>query len=231
MKKPAVILALCSAFLSPALLADVIGVKGDSGLWRADFGGELGGVSASTLGFSDEDGQFFHLYVEHPIPLVPNARLSYTDISAERSETLANQQLAQSRIDLSHVDATAYYELLDNWVNLDLGLSVRLFDGAIAFDSVAGDQKIELDDGIPMGYLLAEAELPFTGWSAGAELNYTEYDDYTISDYTVKLRYLFDAVLDVGFEVGYREFTLDLDKGFGADTDLSGPYAAFAAQF
>ncbi|UTF60993.1 TIGR04219 family outer membrane beta-barrel protein [Gilvimarinus sp. DA14] len=229
MKKFATLVALTA--LTPFSFADVLAIKADAGLWRTDYDGELGGIPTSDLGYSDENSRFFHIAFEHPIPLVPNARLAYTDINAGRSIYWEDAQLIDSKIDLSHIDATAYYEILDNWVNIDLGISLRKFDGKISANILDSDNRISVDDVIPMGYALFEAELPFTGWSAGAELNLTDFDDYKISDYTLKLKYLFDAVVDLGFEAGYRNFSLTLDKSYGADLDLTGPYASLVMEF
>ncbi|MDO3386448.1 TIGR04219 family outer membrane beta-barrel protein [Gilvimarinus sp. SDUM040013] len=229
--------AIVTGLITSALMfthatqADAIGVKGDAGIWRSDYSGDISQFDVSDLGFSEEDNQYFHLYVEHPIPLIPNARLSYADINSSTTFSTAGIDLAQARIDLSHVDATAYYELLDNWVNIDAGISLRKFDGKVNVDAGATDANLNLDDVLPMGYLLVEAELPFTGWSAGIEVNYTEFDDYTISDNTVKARYLFDSLINVGFEVGYRQLEVDLSKGFGIDLKLTGPFAGLALHF
>lgn len=229
MKKLASIIALTT--LAPFSFADVLAIKADAGLWRTDYDGDLGGIATSDLGFTDENSRFFHIAFEHPIPLIPNARLAYTDINAGRSISWNDERVVDSTIDLSHIDATAYYEILDNWVNIDLGISLRKFDGKISANLLETDNSISVDDVIPMGYALFEAELPFTGWSAGAELNLTDFDDYKVSDYTLKVKYLFDAVLDLGFEGGYRSFSLTLDKSYGADLDLTGPYASFVLEF
>ncbi|MBU2885075.1 TIGR04219 family outer membrane beta-barrel protein [Gilvimarinus agarilyticus] len=238
--------AVASALVfSPYTLADFIGAKGEAGVWRTDYSGDMGSASADDLGFNQEDGQYARLYVEHPVPLIPNARVSYADISSRKSWELAGAEAGVATINLTHVDVTAYYELLDNWVHLDAGLSLRHYDGEISvaagnlgnllgLDSGWGElvnHSMTLDDALPMGYVLAAAELPFTGWSAGVEINYTEFNDYTISDNTFKVRYLFDAVVDLGFEAGYRQLNFTLDKGFGVDLNLSGPFAGFAFHF
>lgn len=216
---------------TPGTMADVLAIKGDLGVWRTDFDGTAGDSHLSDLGFSDENSQYFHLYAEHPVPLIPNFRLAYADITSTQSLSTAGAGLYTAKMDFSHIDATAYYELLDNWVNLDAGISIRTFDGGVSFDSLITSEKLTIDEFIPMLYLLGEVDLPFTGWSVGLEVNYTEFDDYRISDTTAKVRYLFEAVLDLGFEAGIRQFTLDLDKSFGVDVDLNGPYLGLVAQF
>jgi outer membrane protein len=225
--------AACLCTLSATGWADAIGVKGDIGLWRADYSGELGPAATpiSTLGYNHEDSRFLHLSVEHPVPLIPNFRLGYSDINATRSEPWGNHTSASSNIELTYLDNTAYYELLDNWVSIDAGLTLRVYDGRIGVTTPEYSANMKLDETLPMGYALVEAELPFTGWSAGIEGNYTNFNDYQVTDYTLKLRYLFDSLIDFGVEAGYRRMALTVDKGIGADLTLSGPYAGLAFHF
>ncbi|WP_339615541.1 TIGR04219 family outer membrane beta-barrel protein [uncultured Gilvimarinus sp.] len=223
------LVALC---ISATAHADAIGVKGDIGLWRSDYAGDIGSASTSvgSLGYTDETNRFLHISVEHPIPLIPNFRVGYTDINAGRSVEWEGGS-ASSTIELTHLDNTAYYEVLDNWVSIDLGLSLRIYDGRISLATPNTNESMKVDDVLPMGYLLVEAELPFTGWSAGVEGNYTDFSDYQVTDYTLKLRYLFDSLVDLGVEFGYRNQALNIDQGIGADLTLDGPYAAFAFHF
>ncbi|HEY7885246.1 MAG TPA: TIGR04219 family outer membrane beta-barrel protein [Cellvibrionaceae bacterium] len=223
--------------LSPLSHADFWGIKGDIGSWRPDYSGSLNGgdYSLSELGYGEEDHLYAHLYIEHFFPLIPNFRLSIVDGSSQQSinnpTSINGDTLVTTAVNLSHVDVTAYYELLDNWFNFDLGLSVRKLDGGVSLDTLLSSDSSSMDDVVPMLYAHAELELPFTGWFIGAEANYTEYEDYGISDYTVRVRYLFDAVLDFGLEVGYRDLTLDYDKSFGVEITQGGPFAGFAFHF
>ncbi len=94
------------------------------------------------LGLEGERGNYFYIALEHGIPLLPNVRLAHSDIQESAFNTLSNTislggavfpagaQLATD-IDFSPTDLTFYYEILDNWVNLDIGLTVRKFDGKL----------------------------------------------------------------------------------------------------
>lgn len=225
--------AVCLCTVSATSWADAIGVKGNVGLWRSDYTGDLGPTSTpvSTLGYHHESNRFLHLSVEHPVPLIPNVRIGYSDINATRSVLWDTDASASSSIELTHLDNTAYYELLDNWISIDAGLTLRIYDGHIRFATPANSASMKLDETLPMGYALVEAELPFTGWSAGIEGNYTDFNDYQVTDYTLKLRYLFDSLVDVGVEAGYRRMALTVNQGIGAELTLSGPYAGFAFHF
>lgn len=218
--------------MSAVTQADTITVKGDIGVWRAALDGEAGhsAIPMASLGHGNNSHRFMHLSVEHFVPLVPNYRLAYSDIKATRS-TVWDAGKGHSTIDLTHVDNTAYYKLLDNWINLDLGLSLRTYDGRITIITPDTADRIKIDKVLPMGFVLLEAELPFIGWAAGVEGNYTNFNDYKVTDYSIKLRYLFDSLVDLGFEFGYRSHTLKINKTNGADLTLDGPYAAFAFKF
>jgi hypothetical protein len=51
-------------------------------------------------------------------------------------------------------------------------------------------------------------------------------------DYSAKVSYLFDSVLDLGVEVGYRAITMTIDdEEVQTDIELSGPYAAAIFHF
>lgn len=239
------LLIACSLIiLSPLAHADFWGVKADVGIWQPDYDGDFEATQNNLKAFShgSESNAFFHISIEHPVPFIPNFRLGYSDINSHKTITLNDliedtdivdlpTTSLTTDIDLTHIDATAYYEFLDNWVNLDLGISLRQLDGTIGISSVNLSESITLDEVLPMAYILAEVELPFTGWSVGAEGSFTEFEDYGINDYTLKVRYLLDSVLDVGFEAGYRVLQVDISKSFGADIKLAGPFVALAFHF
>jgi outer membrane protein len=83
-----------------------------------------------------------------------------------------------------------------------------------------------------MLYGKAQFDLPFSGLSIGIEGNYVSYQGDKISDYSAKMSYLFDSVLDVGVEAGYRKFSLTVDEDdLQAKIDLKGPYVAAIAHF
>lgn len=229
------LIAAVILLLSHAACADAVGLRGHAGLWLGDMTGSLGGQSLSfdETSFERENyHQYAHLYVEHPVPLIPNVRLHYSHVEASRQYDAATlENLASARVDLSHVEVTAYYELLDNIVSLDAGLSARKYTGAVGVSALGLSESSDYDHVLPMAYGLVEVDFPLSGWSLGAEGSFTEYNDYRVSDFTARLRYLLDAVVKVGVEAGYREMHMQVDKGFGFDLEVSGPFAALAVHF
>ena len=141
-----------------------------------------------------------------------------------------------SDVDLSHIDGTLYYEILDNWISLDLGITARMFDGdASASGSINGASESDFSGVIPMGYAYAKFELPFTGWFVSGTLNTLSFEDDSITDMNASVGYFSDGlmVLDWGVNVGFRQFSIDAEEldDLYADVDISGPFAEFILHF
>lgn len=244
MKK--VMLASGLLLAAPLASADFLGVYAGAGQWQGDYSGQLGDpdfdVDVSDLGMSESDNNYFYVAFEHPIPLLPNARIQHTSISSKQSgdvgdifridgQTFAPGEI-DSDVDLTHTDFTLYYELLDNWVNLDLGVTIRQFDGYVWAEGDFGEQQsVDLDEAIPMVYGKAQFDLPLTGFAVGAQGNVVNYDDNRLTDLAVNASYTFQSVLDLGVEIGYRQMNLEINEDVTADIDLKGPYAAVTLHF
>ena len=176
--------------------------------------------------------------LEHPLPLLPNIRVRATDLeideSSEQSFTLGGAAITPAtdiEADLSHQDFTLYYELIDLVVSLDLGFTMRKFDGGVEFSN-AGTvvNEVKLDDWIPMVYGATGIDLPFTGVSLNIEVLTTDFDDTKNTDYKVGIGY--ELGLGLAVELGYRRFTLereDDDKQF--DATVEGAYGSLLYRF
>ncbi len=235
--------------LSLPIAADtVLGIHAGVGQWQSDYSGETGSVPVSLedLNISDENNNVFYLALEHPIPLLPNVLVQHVSLDSSGSSTLDEgfvfDEIAfpagtevHTRLDLSHNDATLYYEVLDNWVSLDLGMTFRAFDGEASVSSADASvsETVELDTIIPMAYGKAQFELPLTGWSVSAAANLVSYDGNELSDYSAALAWDSDVliVFDVGVELGYRSLSLKLEKDLDTDIELEGPYASLRIRF
>ncbi|MCW8196429.1 TIGR04219 family outer membrane beta-barrel protein [Proteobacteria bacterium 005FR1] len=245
---------LCLASLlavSPLAVSDtVLGIYAGGGVWQTDFSGDVGDVNQPAadledLGLVDQDNEFYFIALEHPVPLLPNIRLQQNDIAlsetAEVSQSFVLDDVAYSAnttvasdFDFSHTDATLYYEVLDNWVNLDLGVTFRQFDGEISLRSNGLASAQELDEVIPMVYGKAQFNLPLTGFYIAAGGNYASYSDSSASDLQASVGYMSDGlVLDFGIEVGIRNFSVELDdvSDLDADLDLEGSFASIYFHF
>ncbi|WP_347329549.1 TIGR04219 family outer membrane beta-barrel protein [Marinimicrobium locisalis] len=248
MKK--VLLASGLIVAAPFASADFLGVYAGAGQWQSDYSGQLGDadndIGVNELGLKESDNNYVYVAFEHPVPLIPNGRIQYTDLSSQQSATVTDTFTldgetfvpgdVESDVDLTHIDYTLYYELLDNWVNLDLGLTFRQFDGHVYAEGTANglinEQNVTLDETLPMAYGKAQFDLPLTGFSVGAQGNVVNYDDDSLTDLSVNVSYNFvDSVLDLGVELGYRQMNLEINEDVTADVELKGPYAAVNLHF
>jgi len=247
MKKLTLLAALAATGISYAQADTVLGVYAGFGSWDTSYDGKAGepSITLKDLDVKDHKNNFYYVALEHPIPVLPNVRLAHTAISNKQTANIntmfiidgttffANDTIA-SEFDLTHTDATFYYEVLDNWVNLDLGLTARKFDGFVSAASTqtTTSKKVNIDQTLPMLYGKLQFDLPFSGLSAGVEGNFVSYSGDRITDYSAKISYLFDSVLDMGVEAGYRKLSVKVDEDdLQATVNLKGPYAAIIAHF
>jgi len=233
--------------LTSASYADTIfGVYAGGGKWTSDYSGKAGDPSVTTkdLGFTDSSNSFYYIAIEHPVPIIPNIKIQHQEIQSSQSATLTQtfglgdstftaSTRVDSDFDLSSNEATLYYEVLDNWLNLDLGITVRQYDGYLyAKDSMNNSEKVDLDVAIPLLYGKFQFDLPLSGLSLAVETNFVSYQDNRLMDYQAKVAYLFDSVLDLGVEAGYRKMSLKVDDNdTQADLDLKGPYVGAMLHF
>ena len=222
--------ALCTALLagfSLPTLADALGVRAGAYRWNADYRGDVqaGGESIDIhddLGISDDDSNVFSIAFEHPIPFLPNVLLQRTELDTSASETLSRSfefddeiyiasDTVNTDLDLSHTDATLYYEVLDNWVELDLGLTVRYFEEGVRLQAQTTGQRSELDLNavLPMVYAAARFNLPLSGFYVAVDGNGVGYSGSTLFDYRAMVGY--ESRIGLGAELGYRSFDLSYD--------------------
>ncbi|WGL17847.1 TIGR04219 family outer membrane beta-barrel protein [Microbulbifer bruguierae] len=244
-------LAICTALASTAASADtILGLDATAGMWKPAYSGLVGAanVDADDFGFAEDNATFLQVALEHPIPLIPNIMVAHSKIETNGvanlsqnvefgGETFIANQDISANLTLTHTDATLYYEILDNWVNLDLGLTARQYDGYFeaANDYSSPDvvgaipatsETLELSGVLPMVYGMVRFDLPFTGWSIIAQGNGTSYNGDSHTDVTAKIRWDFVPALDFAVEAGYRAMTLDVQEldVLESDLDIKGPY-------
>jgi len=183
----------CTASVSQA--ATVLGFDIGAYAWASDLKG-----SAQNTEFEGdtETNAVFFAALEHPVPFVPNVRLSRSDISQSTDN--------KTDIDASHTDATLYYEVLDNWISLDLGIAARKHDGDVMQSSVTQT----IDSTLAMGYVKAEFDIPNTGLGIGAEFYHGKGSgDEKATDANAFIHY--NIALGFNLGAGYRALDTDLD--------------------
>lgn len=239
-------LAVLALTCGQQAMADTIfGIYAGAGSWQGEYSGSAGApaVTANDLGMSDENNTFYYIAIEHPVPFLPNIKVQQNDITSKQTGTINNNfsigdvnfpagTSVKTDFDLSYTDATLYYEVLDNWLNLDLGVTLRKYSGYLKAESTQLRDEIDVDVGLPLIYGKFQFDLPFTGFSAGFEGNYISYDGNDLMDYSAKISYMFDSALDLGLEVGYRAITMDINEDdVTTDLDIKGPYIAAVFHF
>ncbi|MBL4608505.1 MAG: TIGR04219 family outer membrane beta-barrel protein [Pseudomonadales bacterium] len=245
MKKELALMAVVAGLPMGVQADTLFGVYAGASMWSQAYSGGIefanqGEIDMENdLGFDEEDATYLYIAIEHMVPMVPNIKLQRTEMSTDANSTLSRNitfegqvfsaaQDISSTLDLSHTDATFYYEVLDNWVSLDLGMSIRVFDGEVSV--VSADGSLQADQSIsaplPMLYGKVQFDLPFSGFSLGAEANYLMVSGNGVSD--ILLRAAYESPYRVGAELGYRTFTFkldDIDDLYGELT-VEGPYLA-----
>ncbi len=221
--------------------ADMIGGEASLGFFNHDPSGNASykGTSSSleeTFGFSEEQDLFLKAYLEHPLPLLPNVKLGYTTLSHDGNSRVVDFTWGDivnftgpidSSLSLDMTDVTLYYEVLDNWVEVDAGVTARYISGDMGVSTSIYNDTVDFSTWIPMLYGKARFNFPVTDLSVQLEANAISYWDMTAYDYELSARYT--LMMGIGIEAGYKSFHLDSDDlvdGFHADIDFSGPYAA-----
>jgi len=172
------------------------------------------------------------LILEHPISVLPNIRYQgynlysseISDVHMEAnnngSEAIAGKTTTTG-FDLNHEDIVLYYQLLNNWVDLDMGVDLKRFDGQVSQAGTNGS-SIDVDETIPLLYLSARVELPVNGLYVGANINANVVDlglsQSTAQDSTILLGY--ESGTGLGVEGGIKSFSVELNDSDSLNTNL-----------
>lgn len=232
---------LLVAMVLPATAsASILGLGASIGYWDSSLSGRAvndGAVDVDRdLNLSNSGRTDFSAFLEHPVPLLPNLRLSYLSIDQAGNgvvpagfDGIPAGSTVRSELELKQLDLTLYYEALDNWVNLDLGLTVRDLDGDLTMQSGGGLSETSVDATLPMLYLAARFDLPFSGVSVGADANAIAFDGDSVYDFNVFGQYRFSGAY---VRAGYRQMTIDYeDDGDRLDIELGGPFVSAGFMF
>ena len=217
--------------LSGLAQADVIGVKGDLSYWAYDGQANMAAqTAASDQDFERKGAAQLSLAIEHPVPLIPNAKIRYVNLKTQTENEVAGQPVYD--INMDHADFILYYEILDNIVNADVGVGATTLNGHVTTLALS---KTDIDKTVPVIYATAGAKLPFTGLSAKGEVLYSKFNDAKITDAQAELQYNFidNLLVDVGLKAGYRILDIKLDDYEKNDLkfNFKGPYIGLDIHF
>ena len=184
------------------------------------------------LGTEQTEQSSMILILEHPIAVLPNVRyqgysLDSTDNRSAMDEGSFNGNAlnaangAATSFDLNHDDVVLYYQLLNNWIDLDMGVDLKRFDGQVsAIEPTAGN--VDVDETIPLLHLSARVALPLSGLYVGADINANFIDlgitNSSAQDSTLMLGY--DSGNGLGIRGGIKSFSLQLNDANTVNTDL-----------
>ncbi|HEY7865551.1 MAG TPA: TIGR04219 family outer membrane beta-barrel protein [Psychromonas sp.] len=131
-----------------------------------------------------------YLAIEHFIPVLPNAKLKYSDLT---TETSADSKTIKG----SAANAILYYQLFNNDLfEFDLGLAYTLLESD--FDNMSED--------LGQAYGAAKLHVPGTGIHVFAELISGSLSSDKATDAELGLAYTFnpDSMLNIAVRAGYR---------------------------
>ncbi|MFT6733639.1 MAG: outer membrane protein [Polaribacter sp.] len=242
------LVAIAGLTLAPFASADMAGIEVGAYQWTPDYSGTIASDSTGStgtsiniqddLGFVDDTHQVIWASLEHPIPLIPNLKVVSSDLSSSATNTLTEELVFEGQtftvsedvstvIDMSNIEYTVYYELLDNWINLDGGLTFRQYDGVVSLKTDPNgsnlDEHQSLNFTIPLLYLKGRVDLPFTGFFVDGIVNIISLDGNSLSDTEFSVGY--ESEIGLGAKAGFRTFAMDVDEsGLLADIEFKGAY-------
>jgi len=253
MKKAVIAVSLAAALCTSAQADTLLGLYLGGQVWANQAKGTFGEgeIDQATFNFDDETQGSFFVALEHPIPLIPNIKISSTTLDTVGGTTIDDRfifenvpyddnSLLDTTFDASYIDYTFYYEVFDNeLITFDFGITARDFESQINVVGESSGIKESTDlavSGIlPLLYVNTIIGLPFTGFNVFAEANFLSYDDNTVYDYQVGVSYevLDNLAVDLNVTLGYRAVTLELNDidDLYSDLTFEGVFAGVVVHF
>ncbi len=249
--KKAIIASTMAVLLSTSAQADTLaGLYIGGHIWANQAKGVFGELNNQVdFNLEDEEQGSFFIALEHPLPFIPNVKISSTSLDTNGTATLEStfvfndttyqtSDVLNTSFDVSYVDYTLYYELFDNdLLTFDFGLTARDIDASINVNSSAAslDTTLSASGMAPMLYVSTIIGLPFTGFNVFAEGNFLSFDDNTLYDYQAGISYelVDNLAIDINLTLGYRAVKLELDDldDLYTNLDFDGVFAGAVLHF
>lgn len=204
-----------------------------------------------TLYWTNNTDLILKAYIEHPVPMLPNIKLALTNLSHDGEGNVNDftwgsidipfEGSIENSFEMRKYDLTLYYELLDNWAEIDLGVTLGYLSGNIDVTALAGfstlpklshSESTDFSAFLPTLYGKTRFTIPTTDLSFQLEGDVFSYDETTYYTYEASVRYTFS--MGLGVEGGWKALHLDstdMVDGLNLDMDFSGPYAAVVWDF
>ena len=154
--------------------------------------------SSNNIGLVDKDKDYSQIGAAAPKSYLPRLGMR---VRRTGNELESVQQ----------ADTLLYYELMDNWVNLDFGFNLKSIDGQSRARSsnVAGAESLYIDARIPTLYGRVFFDLPGEGFSVGGSSSVIQYHASEISDMELGLSY--KSTSGFGAATGWRNQKIKLN--------------------
>lgn len=224
MRKFLIMLSLMASGMNASMIYEV-GVEVDyyNPSASGDFSYTQNGTTTQTrfLNQSETSSQL-GIYLEHPVPVLPNIRVDFTP----KTTFSGMDGAVVSKVAITQTDIIPYYEVIDSIVDFDLGVAFRIFEG-----TVAGKANQSLDAVIPMGYAALGVDIPTSGLRIAGDIKYAGYRNDTLDDMRIK------AVWKIGGgfqgEAGYRRGSLNVNNhlDMNAKVKVQGPFVGLGFVF
>lgn len=233
--------------LSPIVSADtILGIYLDYSRWNAESDGQLASLQSpldlNELLTTDDDGTVMSIKIEHPLPLVPNFGLSRTTITSNdtilttgvlgyREALFPAATNLSTEIDSMHEELFLYYELLDNWVSLDLGINLMHVDERVLLRGANQVVSSSIDENLAGLYAMVAFEFPTTNLYVQGTISMADMNDVEVDKQRLGIGW--ESDWGFGVELGYQNRTttwsnVQLSDG---DWELDGYYAAVRYHF
>lgn len=228
--------------------ADTIyGIYGEIGIGMSELSGQ-GSWNSDANQFNikkdDTHNIFGSVRVEHPVPLIPNVRFAMDNYDFDNNATGVSFVYDgtnygsdfQTSLEAQELTGTLYYEILDNIVSFDVGISVKNIQTTLGFSGNSVEAKSEeVDLWLPMGYVAAEVSVPVIDVVVGATVEAISYDDHEVTMIDAFIGYelvdmvAVDATIKLGFKS--RDVVIDDLESFNLDIKNESIYGALQIHF
>ena len=229
MKKVLILLVI----INYNLLADFIGGEIDIGYMFHKSTGSLT-YENQLLSIQDdlrwslkrENHIFIKGYLEHPLPFLPNLLVGfdtfkYKGVGQSKNEVKfgdidlfelnKNKNLTSSEYNLESTYAALYYEILDFYINLDLGLMVKKInlEATVTYSVENNVTRGTINKYYPLLYSKFLFEIPLTDISLKAENDILILKNILLLNLDLSIRY--QLKFGLGAELGYKINKIKLD--------------------
>lgn len=238
-------LIICSVLYSSSTQADLfLGINAAANTWFSKHSGDVSDApqSFNDLGFGSN--VYSSYYLDIALIGFPEIQFSYTEISTSANGTtegtfdLAGNSFPATTdidtdLDIDATDLTLYWQLSDNLLGADLGITGRYIDERVRVNDGLITDSVELYSIIPLAFMRARFDLPFSGWYLEGDTHLVKYEGDGYSDSAVKLGWQTESITDFGLNIGYRQMSLKVEEfdGLSADLNISGPFASATFHF